>query len=255
MHWDLSQIDRAIAMLWWPLGRVSGLMMTAPILGASSLPGMVRIVLMMALTLAILPAEPALPALTLLSWSSLLTLIRQLIIGMLMGMTLKLVFEAVSYGGELIANAMGLGFASVVDPQQGGNTPLVGQFHTVMISLLFLSMNGHLSLIGMLATSMRTLPPEHLSSTMEWQLLSYAGIVFSGAVKVALTAMIALLVTNIGFGVISRAAPSMNMFALGFPISITLGLVVLWLSLRALPGMFASLCDQAEVVLRQMTGQ
>lgn len=241
-------------MLWWPLGRVSGLMLTAPILGTTSLPGTVRIVLMMALTIAILPAEPDLPALTLLSWQSLLTLVQQLIIGMAMGMCLKLVFEAVSYGGELIANAMGLGFASVVDPQQGGDTPLVGQFHSLMVSLIFLALNGHLALISLLAESLRSLPPEQLSTTMEWTLLSFAGIVFSGAVKVALTAMIALLITNIGFGVISRAAPSMNMFALGFPISITLGLTVLWLSLRSLPAMFSQLCNQADAVLRQMIG-
>ncbi|MHC1480534.1 flagellar biosynthetic protein FliR [Frateuria aurantia] len=255
MHWDLSQLDHWMAMLWWPLGRVSGLMLTAPILSATTLPSLVRVVLTMALTVAIIPAEPALPALTILSWQSLLILAQQFIIGLLMGTCLKLVFEAVNYGGELVANAMGLGFASAIDPQQNSETPLVGQFHTTIVSLLFLVMNGHLALIGLLADSLHSLPPSALTAKMDWQLLSFAGIVFSGAVRIALTAMIALMVTNIGFGVISRAAPSMNMFALGFPISITLGLAVLWLSLRTLPTMFTSLCDQADSVLRQIIGQ
>ena len=254
MHWDLSQIDRWMALLLWPMSRVTGLMLTAPIFSASGLPSLVRIVIAMALTLAIIPAEAPMPALNILSWASLLVIVQQLIIGLLMGMTLKLVFEAVSYGGQLIANAMGLGFASVIDPTQGGDTPLIGQFQTVMVSLLFLAMNGHLALIGMLADSMRSLPPSRLSATMSWELLSFASIVFSGAVRVALTAIIALLITNIGFGVISRAAPAMNMFALGFPISITLGLTVFWLSQRALPGIFGSLCDQADAVLHHLIG-
>jgi flagellar biosynthetic protein FliR len=191
-----------------------------------------------------------------LSISALVTVMQQMVVGAAMGFALKLAFEALSFGGELVASTMGLGFAQVVDPQSGHDAPVLGQFYLLLATLIFLAMNGHLELIALLATGM-----QHASwqSAMPgggalWSLLSFATHLFSGAVMVALPAMAALLVVNLGFGAISRAAPAMNLFSIGFPITISLGFIAVWLGLRTLPGAFDSLQRAAFALVRVLSG-
>lgn len=256
MTFAMSQLQVLVAALLWPLARVSGLMLTAPILGASVLPARVRVGVALALALALMPLAPVPGKLDPLSIAALITVMQQLVVGAAMGFALKLAFEALSFGGELVASTMGLGFAQVVDPQAGHNAPVLGQFYLLLATLIFLAMNGHLELISLLATGM-----QHASwqSAMPgggalWNLLLFATHLFSGAVMVALPAMAALLVVNLGFGAISRAAPAMNLFSIGFPISICLGFIAVWLGLRTLPGAFDSLQHAAFALVRVLSG-
>jgi flagellar biosynthetic protein FliR len=148
---------------------------------------------------------------------------------------------------------MSLGFSEVVNPEGGGSTPSLSQLYMVLVTLIFLAMNGHLQLVALLAESFRTMPPgQALGPDALHAIVMFGAHLFGGAVRVALPAVTSLLVVNIGFAAISRAAPSMNLFAVGFPITITLGMVVLWLSLPSLPGAFESLTNDAWSLMRDL---
>ncbi len=244
-----------LGRLLWTLARVSGLCLTAPVLGATVIPATIRAALVLLLTGVLVPLMPG-SALEPFSAAGVAAFVGQLLQGALLGFVLRLVFEAVAFGGQLIAQSMNLGFAETINPGAGGSTPVLGQFHTALVTLLFLALDGHLALIGLLAESLRTLPPGSALDGADGlhAVVLFGGELFAGAVRVALPAMIALLVVNAGFAAISRAAPAMNLFAVGFPITLTLGLVVLLLALRGLPGAFTALLETAWTMLRRLAG-
>jgi flagellar biosynthetic protein FliR len=251
---DLAQLENWLGGLLWALGRVGGLCLIAPVLGSGVIPARIRVGLVVMLTLVLAPLAPA--AVDPLSAGGVATMISQILIGASVGFVLKLVFEAVAFGGELVGQGMSLGFAEVVNPGGGGSTPVLSQFYMVLVTLLFLALNGHLRLIQLLADSFQTLPPGPVAINGEGlhAVVLFGTHLFAGAVRVALPAVTALLVVNIGFAAISRAAPSMNLFAVGFPITLCLGSIALWMGLRALPGAFDTLQDSAWSLMQQLVG-
>lgn len=251
---DLAQLETWLGGLLWALGRVGGLCLVAPVLGSGVIPARIRVGLVVMLTLVLAPLAPA--AVDPLSAAGVATMASQVLVGAAVGFVLKLVFEAVAFGGELVGQGMSLGFAEVVNPGEGGSTPVLSQFYTVLVTLLFLALNGHLRLIQLLADSFQTLPPGPLAIDAQGlhAVVMFATQLFAGAVRVALPAVTALLVVNVGFAAISRAAPSMNLFAVGFPITLCLGSIALWLGLRALPGAFETLQDSAWSLMHELVG-
>lgn len=251
---DLGQLEAWVGASSWALARISGLMLVAPVLGATMIPMRIRTGLALLLTMVLAPLAPL--DIRPLSAAGVSVLAQQVLIGASLGFILKLVFEAVAFGGQFVSQAMSLGFAETVNPGVGGTTPVLSQFYTMLVTLLFLVMNGHLQLISLLADSFRTLPvgEQGIGAKGLWQVLTFASHLFGGAVRVALPALTAVLVVNLGFGAISRSAPSMNLFAVGFPITICLGVIAVWLSLRALPTAFDSMQTAAWETMRQLIG-
>ena len=251
---DLAQLQQWVGSLVWAMGRVGGLMLTVPVFGSSTIPARIRVALVLVLTAVLAPLAPA--TVDPMSAQGVATMVGQVLVGAAIGFVLKLVFEAVALGGQLVSQSMSLGFSEVVNPQGGGSTAVLSQLYMVMVTLIFLVMNGHLQLIALLADSFRTLPPGAATIGPDGlhAVVMFAGHLFGGAVRVALPAVTSLLVVNIGFAAISRAAPSMNLFAVGFPITVSLGFVVLWLSLRSLPGAFQSLTDSAWSLMHDLAG-
>jgi flagellar biosynthetic protein FliR len=248
---DLVQLQQWVGALLWALGRVGGLVLVAPVFGNPMLPARIRVGITVMLTLVLSPLAPA--AVDPLSAQGVATMVGQVLIGAAIGFVLRLVFEAVAFGGQLVAQSMSLGFSEVVNPEGGGSTPSLSQLYMVLVTLIFLAMNGHLQLVALLAESFRTMPPgQALGPDALHAIVMFGAHLFGGAVRVALPAVTSLLVVNIGFAAISRAAPSMNLFAVGFPITITLGMVVLWLSLPSLPGAFESLTNDAWSLMRDL---
>ena len=145
--------------------------------------------------------------------------VQQIVIGVAIGFVLQIVFDALAMGGQLLANTMGLSFAFNVDPLRGTGTPVLGQFYTLIATLTFLALNGHLAVIQALVDGFRTLPVgvDGLGPEGMWQVALWGGQLFRGALMVALPGLTALLIVNLAFGVVSRAAPSLNLFAIGFP--------------------------------------
>src|SRR3569832_818106 len=130
----------------------------------------------------------------------------EMIIGGMIGVAVAVIFNALITGGQLIAQTMGLGFAPMMDPQNGVAVPVIGQFYTIMATLLFLAMNGHLLLIEMVANSFHSLPVgAELSRGVLLDFVLWGKWLFIGARMIAMPAVVALLIVNIAFGVMTRA--------------------------------------------------
>ncbi|MGH8504772.1 MAG: flagellar biosynthetic protein FliR [Stenotrophobium sp.] len=245
-------ITDAQLMAWvqhalWTFFRIGGVLMTAPVIGSKIAPRQVRLGLGLVLTLIIMPLTPVTPALAMFSGAWCLTTLQQFMLGVVIGFVLMLAFEAVVMGGEIIAYGMGLSFAQLADPVRGTSTPVVGQFLMILATLLFLAMNGHLILIATLADSFRTIPisTAGIGTAQLGALIAWSGVVFSGGLQIALPVMIALLLVNMGFGLLSRATPSLNFQSVGFPISLLAGLLLLRYSLPGLQSVFSDLLTQS----------
>ncbi|RME34582.1 MAG: flagellar biosynthetic protein FliR [Gammaproteobacteria bacterium] len=257
MELTLSQLDALLLTWLWPLLRVAGLVMTAPVFGTRSVPIRVRVVMVLALTLLIVPLIPPPPAVSPLSGQALLITFSQVMIGMAMGLAVRLVFMVFELAGQVVAQTMGLGFATFVDPENGQQVPVISQFYTILAVLTFLGLNGHLLLIQALARSFEILPVGGPGLGREglWELLVWGGWLFGNAVLIALPVIVSLLIINLSFGIMTRAAPQMNIFAVGFPIMIMLGVVVILLTLPSLQPHFTRLTREAVAMsLRLLTG-
>ncbi len=241
-------------MYLWPLFRVMALVAMAPVFGAQSVPVRIRVGFSVALTLVIAPVLPPVPVVDPLSSAGLMIVIHQVLIGLAMGFSLKLVFGAFVLAGHLIGQSMGLGFASMVDPLNGVQVPVVSQFYQVLVTLIFLALNGHLVLLEVLADSFRTLPvgPNGLAMSGVWDLVIWGGQMFSGAVLISLPAVTALLVANIAFGVMTRASPQLNIFAIGFPITLLLGIVVMLVTLPVISPQLSNLMSEVFALMQKL---
>jgi flagellar biosynthetic protein FliR len=238
----LPQIEHWVGGAFWPFLRIGACLMVAPVFGASYVPPRIRIVLAAAVTLVALPLLPPLQDAPVLSGDGVITTVQQILIGVALGFALQLMFDALTLGGQILANGMGLGFAFNIDPLRSVETPALGQFYSLLGTLVFLALDGHLALIDTLVTSFRGLPvgPDGLSAAALRSLANWGDELFLGALRVALPGMTALMVVNLAFGVTSRAAPSLNLFAVGFPITLVFGFVIV---LMGLPGMQTVLTD------------
>ena len=251
-----AQIETWLGLGFWPFVRIGACLMVAPLFGATYVPPRIRIVLALALTIMVLPVIPHPAGLTLLSADGLVTTAQQLVIGVALGFVLQLMFDALTLGGQLLANGMGLGFAFNVDPLRGVETPALGQFYVLLGSLTFLALDGHIALIQTLVATFRGLPvgPAGFSAAMLNALADWGSQLFLGGLRIALAGITALVVINLGFGVISRAAPAMNLFGVGFPITLVFGLVVLVLGLPTLQTGLIDMLSSAFAFMRALTG-
>ena len=233
--------------------------MVAPVFGAGFVPPRLRIVLAGAIAWLVVPLLPPAPDIAPFSLPGLQVLAQQVLIGVGIGFVLQLVFDAVGLAGQLLANTMGLSFAFNVDPLRGASTAAIGQFYVVLMVLTFLALDGHLAVIQLVVDGFRTLPVglQGLGTEGMLRLAASGSLLFSGAVSIALPGLTALLVANIGFGLISRAAPTLNIFAVGFPITIVFGLVVLQIGLPGVQQGFAAMLQQvlAEAGALQVPGR
>jgi flagellar biosynthesis protein FliR len=251
---EMSALIYWLSGMLWALGRVGGFCMTAPIFNATVMPARIRVAIIVLLTFVLSPLAPT--QIDLFSATGAATMVTQILIGSSIGFVLQLVFQAVSYGGVLIGQSMGLGFAEMVSPTTNTSSPVLGQYYLVMVSLLFLAMDGHLQVISLLADSFRSLPPgaAGLDEKSLWAVAMAGGDLFKGALRVALPGMTALLLVNIGFAATSRASPSMNLFAVGFPISICMGFIALWLAMRGLASAYTSLQTVGWSLMQRLAG-
>jgi len=254
MFTTLQLADGIFAVVWTAL-RVGGVVMLAPLLGAMWVPRRIRAGLAAVLAVALVPAAGAIPKVQPMSPEGLLAIAQELIVGLSIGFVLRLATEAALLAGQLISTGMGLSFATVVDPQNGG-MPLLGRFYIIVSSLLLLATNAHLSLIALLGQSFQVLPMGSggIGPTEARAIVEFGAVMFAGAVQLALPSVVAILMVNIAFGVISRAAPTLNLFAVGFPITIMLGLFIIVLSIRTQAPVWAEQMAEAFTVAGRVIG-
>ncbi len=251
-----AALEHGIASVFWPFVRIGSCLMVAPVFGAVAVPTRLRIVLAGAIALLVAPLVPVPTGVALLSGAGVLITVQQVIIGVALGFALLLVFEALSLGGQMIANSMGLSLSFNLDPLNGVSTPALGQLYTVLVTLLFLLLNGHTALIRILVGGFRTLPigTAGFGASGFWTVVKWGSILFSGALAVALPGITAMLVANLAFGVVSRAAPTLNLFATGLPIALVFGLLVIVVSLPVVQSGFVRLLGEAFLLLRHLSG-
>ncbi len=223
-----------VATFFFPFFRILALCSSAPLLGHKNVPQRVRIGLALLLTALIVPTLDHAPAVTPLSAAGVLLLLQQLIVGFALGFTLQLVFAAVELAGEVAGLQMGLSFATFIDPANSGHqSPVTGSFMTLLLTLVFLSVNGHLLLLAGLADSFHALPAYHTAlPALDFQAIAVAaGRLFGDGLQLALPLIGTMLMVNLALGVLTRTAPQLNLFAVGFPVTLLIGLLTMWLAL------------------------
>ncbi len=228
-----AQLTAFLAAFVFPMARILALVATAPVLGNRGVPARIRLGLGLALTLVIAPLAGPIPDLSPSSFEGLLVLMQQIVIGTAMGLAMRVAFAAVDMAGELIGLQMGLGFANFFDPTQGSNAPVVAQFMGLLAVLFFLAFNGHLLIISTLAQSFSVLPigADLFGAQAAYRLVTWGGQMFESGLTLALPVVAALLIANLTLGVLTRTAPQLNIFAVGFPITLMLGFFMLALVL------------------------
>ena len=233
----MISVNSALLQAWvigllWPLTRVLAVIAIAPILGHQAIPNRVKLGLGILITLVIMPTLPTMPVFDVMSLQGLLLLVQQMVIGLAIGFSMRLVFAAIELAGYLIAMAMGLGFATFFDPQTRGQSTAISQFLLIIGMLVFLSLDGHLLFVTTLAQSFITMPIVLDGPSIDaLKIAQWGEMVFSAGLLLAMPVIAALLVTNMALGILTRTAPQLNLFGIGFPITIGIGFIVLALSL------------------------
>lgn len=240
------EMNAWIAGLLWPLSRILGLIASAPLFGNAGVPLRVKVFLGIILALVIAPLVPAVPAADPTSWAGLLILVKEMIIGVAMGFAMRIVFAAIEFAGEVASQTMGLGFAMFFDPATRGRSSAVSQFMALVATMAFLAVNGHLVLIEVLAESFITMPITEtpFSSNAALELVRWAGRIFSAGLQLAMPIIAALLITQVALGILTRAAPQLNIFGIGFPITLGVGFLTLSLALPYLGAPIVNLFNQ-----------
>ena len=249
-----ATITQYFADLLLPFMRISGLFASMVGLSAKSVPPTTRALLTLFLTLVIMPVIPPVPVAEVFSVGTFMLVIQQLIIGIALGFLSNMVLNTFVLAGQIVAMQTGLGFASIVDPVNGINVPAVGQFYLILATLLFWAMDGHLAMIKMIVMSFDAFPigiawfePEQFRDIAHW-----AGWMFISAVTLSLAPIVSLLIVNLAFGVMTKAAPQLNIFSIGFSIAQIMGLLIIWLTLGNLTHHFGIMWDRAQTMMCQL---
>ena len=227
----VADIVQLLNQFLWPLVRVSTLLLAGPFFSLAAVNLRVRVAIILVLTWMIYPLVDV-PNIDPFSFSAVTGIFHEVLVGGLMGLTLQIVIAALVVAGQAIAGSMGLSMANMIDPNLG-NVPSLAQFFLIIGTLLFLSLGGHLVMISVLYSSFELLPIASggFNTDMILSLLNWSSELFVGAVVIAFPIMIGLLLVNALLGLVSRAAPSLNVFAIGFPALIPLGLGMLLLTM------------------------
>lgn len=233
MVFTSTQLILLVQEWMWPFFRIAGLLMVAPVIGTRSVPVRIRLIMAIAITLVIAPVVPSFNYIDPLSLKGVFVSIEQITIGIAMGLTVRVIFVALEISGQMIGQLMGLMLASMVDPTNGNQVPIIGQFYLLLATLLFLAIDGHLFMIQHLAESFYLMPIGNGGISHEgiWIFINWISVVLATAVLIALPVIVSMLIVNVGFGVLTRSAPQLNIFAVGFPIMIIMGIIVIMITL------------------------
>jgi flagellar biosynthetic protein FliR len=231
-----AQLLAWINPLLWPFFRALALFGAMPVLGARNVPMRVRIGLAGLLAIAAQPSLKPVDPVALDSALALALVVQQVVIGVTLGFAVRVVFAAVEMGGELIGLQMGLNFAGFFDPISATTATATSRFFGTMVAWIFIVINGHLLVIGALVQSFTAFPvgPEPFAFLHQVQPHRWGAELFSTGLWIALPLITMLLFVNLVLGAISRVAPQINIFAIGFPVTLGLGLLGLLLTLPAL---------------------
>lgn len=248
-----GQVEIWLALFWWPFLRLFGLLIVDPFFSSKAIPVRVRVGFCILLVILVAPNLAPMPQVPVVSPEGLIIALKELLIGVSIGFVVRLMFTAMEMAGHIAGLQMGLGFATFYDPQHSTNVPIVAQTMSLFMVLVFLAFNGHLIVLRALIESYAQLPiSTQVPSAGGFRLMAdYGVIVFRAGVLLSLPVLASLLVTNLAIGVMTRAAPQLNVFAIGFPITLGIGFLALYLSFPMLvPHVEAMIGDATRFFLK-----
>jgi flagellar biosynthetic protein FliR len=240
LTFDSAQLSVWLSQFFWPLLRVLALISTAPLFSEKQISKRVKIGLGGLIVLLIAPTLPT-SNIPLFSVTGLWLAVQQILIGVAIGLTMQFAFAAVRLAGEVIGMQMGLSFATFFDPSGGPNTPLLARLLNLLAMLLFLSFDGHLWLISLLADSFHTLPIQArpLNGNGFLALTQAGTLIFINGMMLALPLICLLLTLNLALGLLNRVTPQLSVFVIGFPVTLTIGMLTLGMMMP----MLAPFCE------------
>lgn len=258
LTFDSAQLSVWLSQFFWPLLRVLALISTAPLFSEKQISKRVKIGLGGLIVLLIAPTLPT-SNIPLFSVTGLWLAVQQILIGVAIGLTMQFAFAAVRLAGEVIGMQMGLSFATFFDPSGGPNTPLLARLLNLLAMLLFLSFDGHLWLISLLADSFHTLPIQArpLNGNGFLALTQAGTLIFINGMMLALPLICLLLTLNLALGLLNRVTPQLSVFVIGFPVTLTIGMLTLGMMMPMLAPfcehLFGEFFDRLAVVIGGMS--
>jgi flagellar biosynthetic protein FliR len=250
-----TQIDLLVTAYGLPLVRILGLLAADPLLGSDRIPVRIRIAFALVMTLVLVPALPPPPAVALTGADGWPLVVQQFLIGVSIGFVVRMVFTALEVAGEVIGLQMGLGFATFIDPAHNTPQPVLASFLTTLAFLFFLSLNGHHLILTALVESFHALPPGRWPDEQLFMgIVQNASDIFNAGLKIALPLVIVLLFANLALGVMTRAAPQVNIFAVGFALTLVVGIAMLAVQMNQISGPMQRLFDLQVSRLSELLG-
>ncbi|MEO5695823.1 MAG: flagellar biosynthetic protein FliR [Burkholderiaceae bacterium] len=231
-----TQVLAWITPLLWPFLRVLALFSALPVFAQRGVPARVRVALAFLIAFCAQATLPEMPVIALDSGAGVLAIVQQILIGVSLGFAVRIVFAGVEFAGEIIGLQMGLNFAGFFNPMTGGQSTATSRFFGISVSWLFIVSGGHLVLISAVVQSFQVFPvgPEPFAFLRAMQPQVWGAEVFQLGLWIALPVVAMLLFANLVLGIISRVAQQMNVFAIGFPITVSVGLLGLLMTLPML---------------------
>ena len=254
LSFSAADLTAWLGQWWWPFIRIATAFWVMPLFGDGRVPPQVRLLLAFILSLLVSPLLQEMPRINPFSAGALVLTVEQLLFGLLFGLCVQVLFMVLTMAGQILSMQMGLAMAVMNDPSNGDTAPIISQLMLVFCSLLFLGLNGHLVTLDVLVQGLNSWPP---GSSLD--LLDLKGVVglfgwsIGAALLLTLPAVVAMLMVNLTFGVLNRTAPSLNIFSLGFPMTLLLGLLTMALSIGAVPARYVDLVTYVLEQLRALT--
>lgn len=249
-----EQLMQFIGQYIWPLLRISAFYFAVPVIGARTVPARVRIILSLFTVIILVPVLPPAPVVSFLSAQGFMMVIQEVLIGLALGFCMQVVMHVFVLAGQFIAMKMGLGFAAMNDPSSGVSVTILSQFYLLLSTLLFLSVNGHLVVLQLMVDSFTTFPigGAGVNSAHFATIVGMGSWLFSAALLITLPLFTSLLIVNMSFGVMSRSAPQMNVFTVGFPITLILGFILMWFTFANFLPVYFEIMEEGIGVLRTL---
>jgi flagellar biosynthetic protein FliR len=229
-----SQIYHWLALFIWPFFRILGYVMTAPLLGQAAIPVKAKIGFSVLLSVIVGPLLPETPSTPIMSLAGFGLVLEQIVIGVAMGLVMKIAFSTVQAAGEYIGMQMGIGFATQYSADTGANSVIISRLLDILALLMFLAVDGHLFLLQILVNTFTQLPIGHFDFNPDaWKMLAvYGKTIFTSGLLLALPMITALLLMNLAMGILNRSAPQLTIFSVGFPLTLGVGLVLLMIMMK-----------------------
>lgn len=241
-----------VSALWWPFCRILALLSAAPVFGDAMVPVPVRVLLSVVLAILMLPLTHGAPAIDPFSLHAVVATVEQAVIGGVLGLALHFSVSVLAVLGYLVSSQMGFSMAVMNDPMNGSSSDVVSGLLAIVGILVFFSIDGQLVLAGVIGASFKAWPVgAGYGGLLLHTVALNVGWIFAAAMLLALPIVFSTLVVQLGFGLLNRVAPSLNLFALGFSVITLFGLLMLLQVVRFIPEHYVSMTNQVLEMLRQ----